>query len=126
MRAPILSSLWAFTLCASALWIRPDIASRGVSTEPDPFPSKRTVNVARAAPPKVPAFFMGDFPQTPNGDDEKALLADAFPDIYTLVWVALNKFDATVFDRWFPPEDKDKVLGVLRQIIDDPVSRLRM
>ena len=65
---------------------------------------------------------MGDFPKTPNGDDEKVLLTNAFPDMYTLVWVAINKFDATVFNRWFQPEDKDKVLGVYRQIIDDLVS----
>lgn len=99
MRAHLLSSLWAFTLSTSALWIRPDLVARRVSTVSNLFPARRTVNLARAAPPKIPAFFMGDFPQTPNGDDEKTLLADAFPDIYTLVWVALNKFDATVFNR---------------------------
>ena len=59
-----------------------------------------------------------------DGESKKEWLEGAFKDVYKLVYNALNNWNDDIFDRWFPPRDKDNVQAAFNAIIKDKVSFL--
>ena len=70
-----------------------------------------------------PKFVDEDFGDDWDNQSKKTILEDSFQDVYTLAVTAFNHFDDTIFDKWFPAEEKDGVKDVLSSLVKSTVSR---
>lgn len=120
--------LIALSSCAAAAYIKPGVNLHiGRRADPALRGAGSTGSVANPLHRAIfkrtnPTFGDGDFGETKNGEDKKELLTNALKDVWTLAQVTLNNWDDTIFGHWFPSRDADKVRGVLRALIEDPVS----